>query len=118
MTEREAVEAAARAMAMAYGDPPPTAAADWAPAAFDPRHSHRGRYLWTDAFGVCNYCGLYYETGDARYLAAAEALCAAVHATLGFTRDGARRLGAATAEHPTRGGLRIGKADASGAWGC
>ena len=50
-----------------------------------------------------------------RYLRQAEALVAAVHGTLGFERDGARRLPGATADHPTRGGLRIGKADADGA---
>lgn len=52
-----------------------------------------------------------------RYLQQAEALAAAVHNTLGFTRDGSRRLGAlgaASADHPTRGGLRIGKPDESG----
>jgi hypothetical protein len=27
-----------------------------------------GRYLWTDAFGICNYITLACETGDANYL--------------------------------------------------
>lgn len=57
-------------MDAAYGSwhPPAPAAAgrSWAPAAFSMAHSHAGRYLWTDAFGVVNYCSLYYETGDAR----------------------------------------------------
>jgi hypothetical protein len=39
---------------------------------------------------------------------------AAVHTTLGFERDGGARLPGASEEHPTRGGLRIGKAHADG----
>lgn len=106
-----AVDAAREAMDRAYGA---WTGPDWAPAAFAEAHSHRGRYLWTDAFGVCNYCSLYLETGDTRYLQQAEALVSAVHGTLGFTRDGKNRLGGATDDHPTKGGLRIGKADAGG----
>jgi hypothetical protein len=49
-----------------------------------------------------------------RYLRQAETLAAAVHNTLGFTRNGASRLGNATDDHPTRGGLRIGKPNESG----
>ena len=28
------------------------------------------RYLWTDAFGVCNFIGLYLQTGEAHYMKA------------------------------------------------
>lgn len=98
------------------------------------------RYLWTDAFGVVNYVSLAAVTGDCTFLRQADALitgaarrtshkctakltafharlCSAaadVHNTLGRTRDGRRQLGAATAEDPTRGGLRIGKAHEEG----
>lgn len=68
------------------------------------------RYLWTDAFAVCNFLAL-----DEVELA--EALVEQVHAVLGRHRpDDARRgwisgLDEETgAAHPTRGGLRIGKA--------
>lgn len=44
-----------------------------------------------------------------RYLIRAKALVNDVHDTLGKTRDGKRRLGDATDDHPTRAGLRIGK---------
>ncbi|KAI8476258.1 MAG: hypothetical protein J3K34DRAFT_455827 [Monoraphidium minutum] len=112
--EGAAVAAAREAMDLAYG---PWTGPGWAPAPFSPAHSHKGRYLWTDAFGVCNFCSLYLETGEERFLSQAEALTAAVHATLGFDRAGAARLGGATPEHPTRGGLRIGKPEAGGADG-
>jgi len=39
----------------------------------------------------------------------ADALIHAVHEALGRERSGRRRLGCATEEEPTRGGLRIGK---------
>lgn len=51
------------------------------------------RYLWTDAFGVVNYVSLYRETGDEKWLDAAEALAAEVDRVLGRPR-----------------GLRIGEA--------
>jgi hypothetical protein len=67
------------------------------------------RYLWTDAFAVCNLLGL-----DESELALR--LVNQVHHVLGQHRaDGAQRgwlsgLGAHEGEaHPTRGGLRIGK---------
>src|SRR3954464_2754588 len=59
------------------------------------------RYLWTDAFAVCNYLDL-----GRKELALA--LVNDVHRALGGTRDG-RWLPGASEEHPTRGGLRIGK---------
>ena len=37
------------------------------------------RYLWTDAFGVVNYVSLFRETGDEKWLEAAEALVADVY---------------------------------------
>ncbi len=74
------------------------------------------RYLWTDAFAVCNFLGLARATGEARYRDLALTLVDRVHHTLGQRRpDDAQRgwlsgLLAPQAEaHPTRGGLRIGK---------
>jgi hypothetical protein len=32
----------------------------------DPPGSRQQRYLWTDAFAVCNYLGLFRQTGDPR----------------------------------------------------
>jgi hypothetical protein len=74
------------------------------------------RYLWTDAFAVCNFLGLQRATGEARYGRLALALIDRVHRTLGRHRpDDARRgwlsglEGAEAEAHPTRAGLRIGK---------
>ena len=74
------------------------------------------RYLWTDAFAVCNYLGLAESTGRTEYRALARTLIDRVHHGLGrHRRDDARTgwisgLGAQQGEaHPTRGGLRIGK---------
>ena len=70
------------------------------------------RYLWTDAFAVANFLALARETGEERYLDLALRVVEKVHAALGRHRaDDPRqgRLGTATADHPTRGGLRIGK---------
>jgi hypothetical protein len=74
------------------------------------------RYLWTDAFAVCNFLGLAQATSEPRYRELALTLVDQVHRVLGRHRaDDARRgwisalgeeLGAA---HPTQGGLRIGK---------
>lgn len=108
-----------------YGDfnsiPDP---AQWTP----PRASggHRGRYLWTDAFGVINFLTLHREhetaaaaaaqssTPDDRYLILARRLAETVHEVLGRTRDGRSRLPGATDSNPLGGGLRIGKNDATG----
>jgi hypothetical protein len=75
------------------------------------------RYLWTDAFAVCNFLGLAHLTGEERYRHLALELVDRVHHTLGRHRDDAKRSGwlsrAGEREgesHPTRGGLRIGKA--------
>ncbi len=74
------------------------------------------RYLWTDAFAVCNFLGLHKETREARYKALAIALVDQVHEVLGRHRRDDPRTGwiSGLGEHegrlhPTRGGLRIGK---------
>lgn len=81
------------------------------PAVADPR-----RYLWTDAFAVCNFLELYRLSGDDTFLDLALALVDQVHNILGRHRPDDRRTGwisgLAEAEgrlHPTAGGLRIGK---------
>jgi len=80
-----------------------------------PYTDNKGRYLWTDAFGVCNYITLFYETGNAQFLDRADALIRDVHDVLGKDRKGLKRLGNATDDHPTRCGLRIGKVEEEGA---
>jgi hypothetical protein len=74
------------------------------------------RYLWTDAFAVCNFLGLYERTGEETYLNLALQLVAQVHNTLGRHRKDDSRTGWISGldeqegrKHPTRGGLRIGK---------
>jgi hypothetical protein len=74
------------------------------------------RYLWTDAFAVCNLLGLGRITGDAQYTQAALQLVADVHQTLGRRRPGrpdsawlGDRDDAQAQAHPTAAGLRIGK---------
>ncbi|KAJ5774401.1 hypothetical protein N7457_009297 [Penicillium paradoxum] len=93
---------------------------DWTPP---PRSGgHRGRYLWTDAFGVINFLTMHNEYkrsgnedfGDDRYLVLASRLVETVHEILGKTRDGRSRLRGATDANPLAGGLRIGKTDARG----
>lgn len=74
------------------------------------------RYLWTDAFAVCNFLGLYQQTGDDSFKSLALALVGQVHECLGRYRQDDTRRGwiSALSEsegrlHPTAGGLRIGK---------
>ncbi len=74
------------------------------------------RYLWTDAFAVCNFLGLYRQTGESCYLELAVELVNQVHHILGRHRKDDPRQGwisgltkAEGERHPTRGGLRIGK---------
>ena len=74
------------------------------------------RYLWTDAFAVCNLLGLARIQGDAALETLALKLVDQVHHVLGRHRADDPRSGwlsgleAPEAElHPTRGGLRIGK---------
>jgi len=112
-------------MAMVYGTHSSDSKKTWHPK---PYADNKSRYLWTDAFGVCNFITLYYENGGKpnalrkgasrgnylSYLDQADALINDVHSVLGKTRDGKRRLGDSTDEHPLRGGLRIGKEDEEG----
>lgn len=74
------------------------------------------RYLWTDAFAVCNFLALGRITGEARYTGLALRLVDQVHHVLGrYRADDTRKgwlsgLAGSDAEaHPTQGGLRIGK---------
>ena len=74
------------------------------------------RYLWTDAYALCNLLSLYRRTGDDAFRRLAVALIDQVHATLGRHRDDDPRTGwisgldeATGRNHPTAGGLRIGK---------
>jgi hypothetical protein len=74
------------------------------------------RYLWTDAFAVCNFLGLYHQTSDERYRQLALDLVDQVHHILGRHRDDDPRTGWISGldeqngkMHPTMGGLRIGK---------
>ena len=74
------------------------------------------RYLWTDAFAVCNFLGLARATGDVKLRDTAIALVDQVHRVLGRHREDDERTGwlsglddHAGRAHPTAGGLRIGK---------
>ena len=74
------------------------------------------RYLWTDAFAVCNLIGLFQRTGEGRYLQLARRLVDQVHFILGRHRNDDSRRGWISGlpsdegeKHPTVGGLRIGK---------
>ncbi|EPQ52292.1 hypothetical protein GLOTRDRAFT_47697 [Gloeophyllum trabeum ATCC 11539] len=75
---------------------------------------HRGRYLWTDGFGVVNLLTLSKITSDATYLTLAARLIETVHDILGRTREDRARLPGATDAEPLKGGLRIGKVEESG----
>lgn len=75
------------------------------------------RYLWTDAFAVCNYLELFRRTGEEHYQEDAIRLVSQVHRVLGRHREDDSRCGWISGLdeqegelHPTRGGLRIGKA--------
>jgi hypothetical protein len=81
------------------------------PPAMQPR-----RYLWTDAFAVCNFLALWKATRDVRFHDLAILLVEQVHGTLGRHRADDQRRGwisglheADGSSHPTAGGLRIGK---------
>jgi hypothetical protein len=74
------------------------------------------RYLWTDAFAVCNFLGLYQETGGEEFKDLAQQLVDQVHSVLGRHRHDDLRTGWISGLeeedgrlHPTKGGLRIGK---------
>jgi hypothetical protein len=74
------------------------------------------RYLWTDAFAVCNFLELFRQTGKEYYQQEAKGLVSQVHRVLGRHREDDSRLGWISGldeqkgeQHPTLGGLRIGK---------
>jgi hypothetical protein len=74
------------------------------------------RYLWTDAFAVCNFLELYQRTGDETWQNLALRLVGQVHYILGRHREDDHRTGWISGhtedegrKHPTIGGLRIGK---------
>jgi hypothetical protein len=74
------------------------------------------RYLWTDAFAVCNFIGLFKQTGDSLWMDNALKLIVQVHYVLGRHRRDDERQGWISGlkeengeRHPTIGGLRIGK---------
>jgi hypothetical protein len=74
------------------------------------------RYLWTDAFAVCNLGALGQRLDDSSHLGLALELIDRVHHTLGRHRVDDQRQGWLSGlsdenakRHPTRGGLRIGK---------
>jgi hypothetical protein len=74
------------------------------------------RYLWTDAFAVCNFLELYRQTSDEKYKRLALSLVDQVHYILGRHREDDSRTGWISGlddeeakMHPTKGGLRIGK---------
>ena len=74
------------------------------------------RYLWTDAFAVCNFLALARARKSEQYVLLARSLVDQVHETLGRHREDDSRSGwlsglseAEGARRPTAGGLRIGK---------
>jgi hypothetical protein len=74
------------------------------------------RYLWTDAFAVCNYLELFRQTGKEQYQQDAKRLVSQVHRILGRHWEDDSRRGWISGldeqegeQHPTQGGLRIGK---------
>jgi hypothetical protein len=74
------------------------------------------RYLWTDAFAVCNYLELYRQTSEQAFLQLALNLVDQVHQILGRHRKDSEHRGWLSGldgeqarQHPTQGGLRIGK---------
>jgi hypothetical protein len=82
----------------------------------DPVDPHPRRYLWTDAFAVCNYLELFCRCKDEAHKKLALRLVDQVHHTLGRHRDDDPRSGWISGleeqegeHHPTMRGLRIGK---------
>lgn len=68
------------------------------------------RYLWTDAFALCNFLGLYKLTNENKFKDLAIQLVDQVHGTLGKHREDDERSGwLGSKDHPTKKGLRIGK---------
>lgn len=75
------------------------------------------RYLWTDAFAVCNYLSLYRQSATPFFLQQALQLVSQVHQVLGQERKDSGHKGWLSGLdddqaqlHPTIAGLRIGKA--------
>ena len=82
----------------------------------EPPGEYPRRYLWTDAFAVCNFLELWRRTGEDKYKELALRLVDQVHHILGKHREDDSRKGwisgldeAEGRRHPTAGGLRIGK---------
>lgn len=82
----------------------------------EPASAHPQRYLWTDAFAVCNYLELFSRSDNKKYQDLALRLVDQVHHILGRHRDEDQRMGWISGlnsqegnMHPTMGGLRIGK---------
>jgi len=76
------------------------------------------RYLWTDAFGLCNFLELYRQTKAENWRNLALSLVDQVHDVLGRHREDDARTGFISGlteeegrRHPTAGGLRIGKTE-------
>jgi hypothetical protein len=74
------------------------------------------RYLWTDAFAICNHLSLERHTQSPQWREHARALIQQVHHVLGRHRSDDPRTGWISGlsesegeRHPTAGGLRIGK---------
>ena len=81
-----------------------------------PASRNKQRYLWTDAFAVCNFLELFARIGNEHYQRCATDLIDQVHHVLGRYRADDRRHGwisgldeEAGKRRPTIGGLRIGK---------
>ena len=81
-----------------------------------PASKKQQRYLWTDAFAVCNFLELSARTGEELYRRCATDLIDQVHQVLGRYRADDVRQGWISGldgeigqRHPTKGGLRIGK---------
>jgi len=82
----------------------------------EPKGEAPRRYLWTDAFAVCNFLELFTRTGEEGYQSLALRLIDQVHEVLGKHRSDDSRNGWISGlddeegrRHPTHGGLRIGK---------
>lgn len=82
----------------------------------DPPTASPRRYLWTDAFAVCNYLGAWRADRNPRQRELAIALIDQVHDVLGRHRPEGSRAGWISGlgdeegeRRPTAGGLRIGK---------
>ncbi|KAK4123245.1 hypothetical protein N657DRAFT_645995 [Parathielavia appendiculata] len=120
MTANRSILHFTEAMSLVYGNfehLSEEAAARWIAPDKPGAGGHRGRYLWTDAFGVVNFITLSKETSSPIYLTLAKQLVETVHNVLGYTRDGTTRLPRATDDEPLVGGLRIGKLASHGADG-